>query len=123
MNKFPQKTLFIILLLLFIGVAPRFLFLDTTQKTITEQLSKQLGSQVTVEKMHWVWLPLPHFFFNNTHIISEYSEFSVPKMRIYPNWRIIFNTKLLLGSIHLQSPEIKINEKSFIVFPRSKGRQ
>jgi len=113
MNKFPKKILLIILILLFVGVAPRFLFLDTTQKTITEQLSKQLGSQVTVEKMHWVWLPLPHFFFTNTHIKNEYSEFSVPKMRIYPNWRIIFNTELLLGSIHLQNPEILINEKAF----------
>ena len=113
MNKFPKKTLLILLLLLFIGVAPRFLSLDTTQKTITEQLSSQFGSQVTVEKMHWVWLPLPHFFFTNTNIINEYSEFSVPKMKIYPNWRIIFNTKLLLGSIHLQSPEIQIYEKAF----------
>ena len=104
MNKLPQKILLIILLILFVGVAPRFLFLDKTQKTITEQLSKKMGSQVTVDRMHWVWLPLPHFSFSNTNIINEYSEFSVPKMKIYPNWRIIFNTELLLGSIHLQSP-------------------
>jgi hypothetical protein len=99
-------------LVLFIGVAPRFLFLDKTQQTITNQLSKKLGSQVTVHEMHWIWLPLPHLSFSNTRIINAYSEFSVPKMKIYLNWRAIFNKELILGSIHLVSPEIFINKKA-----------
>ena len=34
-------------------------------------------------------------------------------MKVYPNWRIIFNSELLLGSIHLKNPEIQINEKAY----------
>ena len=112
MKNIPRYIILIGVLVLFIGVAPRFLFLDKTQETITDQLSEKLGSQVTVHEMHWIWLPLPHLSLSNTRIINAYSEFSVPKMKIYPNWRVIFNKELMLGSIHLVSPEIFVNKKA-----------
>jgi hypothetical protein len=113
MKKFSRYIILIAAFILFVGLAPRFLILDTTQETITDQLSEKLGSQVTVQKMHWAWLPLPHLAFSNTRIINKYSEFSVPVMKIYPNWRIIFDKELMLGSIHLENPEIYINKKAF----------
>lgn len=113
MKKFSRYIILIAALILFVGLAPRFLILDTTQEIITDQLSEKLGSQVTVQKMHWAWLPLPHLAFSNTRIINKYSEFSVPVMKIYPNWRIIFDKELMLGSIHLKNPEIYINKKAF----------
>jgi hypothetical protein len=113
MKKFSRYIFLIGALVLFFGLAPRFLVLDKAQKTITEQLSKKLGSPVTVEEIHWAWLPLPHLSFSNTRFINEYSEFSVPEMRIYPNWRLILNHRVMLGSIYLISPEIYINKKAF----------
>jgi hypothetical protein len=113
MKKFSRYIILIAALIFFVGLAPRFLILDTTQEIITDQLSEKLGSQVTVQKMHWAWLPLPHLAFSNTRIINKYSEFSVPVMKIYPNWRIIFDKELMLGSIHLKNPEIYINKKAF----------
>ena len=112
MKNISRYIILIGVLVLFIGVAPRFLFLDTTQQAITDQLSMKLDSQVTVHEMHWIWLPLPHLSLSNTRIINAYSEFSVSQMKIYPNWRIIFNTELMLGSIHLVSPEILINKET-----------
>ncbi len=113
MKKLSRYIILIAALILFVGLAPRFLILDTTRETITDQLSEKLGSQVTVQKMHWAWLPLPHLSFSNTKITNEYSEFSAPVMKIYPNWRIIFDKELMLGSIHLENPEIYINKKVF----------
>ena len=113
MKKFSRYIILICTLILFIGVAPRFLVLDTTQKTITDQLSKKLGSPVTVQKMQWAWLPLPHLSFSNTHIINTYSELSVPTMKLYPNWRIVFGQEAMLARIHLENPEIYINKKAF----------
>ena len=115
MKKISRYIILICALVLFIGLAPRFLVLDTTQKTITDQLSKKLGSPVTVQKMQWAWLPLPHLSFSNTHIISTNSVFSIPKMKLYPNWRIVFGQKVMLGRIHLESPEIYITKKAFKV--------
>ena len=113
MKKISRYILLIGALVLFVGLAPRFLVLDKIQETITEQLSDQLGSQVTVQQMHWAWLPLPHLSFSNTSIVTEFSEFSALKMKIYPNWQIILNHEVTLGSIHLESPEIYINKKAF----------
>jgi len=113
MKKISRYIFLLGALVLFVGLAPRFLVLDKVQETITEQLSKKLGGPVTVRQMQWAWLPLPHLSFSNTRIITEYSEFSAPEMKIYPNWRIILNHKVKLGSIHLESPEIYINKKMF----------
>ena len=70
MKKLSRYIILIAALILFVGLAPRFLILDTTQETITDQLSKKLGSPVTVQKMQWSWLPLPHMSFSNTRIIK-----------------------------------------------------
>ena len=115
MKKISRYIFLIGALVLFIGLAPHFLILDKIQETITEQLSDQLGSPVTVQQMRWAWLPLPHLSFSNTRFSNEYSEFSVPVMKIYPNWRIILNQEVMLGSIHLERPEIHINKKAFQV--------
>ena len=113
MKKLSRYILLIGALVLFLGLAPRFLVLDKIQKTITKQLSDKLGSPVAVGDMRWAWLPLPHLSFSNTRIINEYSEFSAPEMKIYPNWQIILNQEVILGSIHLESPEIHISNKAF----------
>ena len=113
MKKFSRYIFLLAAIILFVGLAPRFLVLDKAQKTITGQLSQKLGSPVTVQEMQWAWLPLPHLSFTNTKFINEYSDFFAPEMKIYPNWRIIFGKGLMLGSIHLENPEIFINKKAF----------
>src|SRR5210317_1847447 len=113
MKKISRYIFLIGALVLFIGLSPRFLALDKAQKTITEQLSKKLGSPVTVQNMHWAWLPFPHLSFTDTKFKNQYSVFSIPEMRIYPNWGKIFNQEVILGSIHLKSPEIFIDKSAF----------
>jgi hypothetical protein len=113
MKKISRYIFLIGALVLFVGLSPRFLALDKAQETITEQLSKKLGSQVTVQNMQWAWLPLPHLSFTDTKFSNEYSVFSVPEMRIYPNWGIIFNQEVILGSIYLENPDIYIDKNAF----------
>ena len=48
MKKFSRYIILIAALILFVGLAPRFLILDTTQETIIDQLNEKLGSQVKV---------------------------------------------------------------------------
>lgn len=103
----------IVFFLLFVGLAPRFLFLEGAQKAITEQLRKSLNSEVTVEKMEWSWLPLPHLSLVNANIINEYSEISLPNINIFPDWRLIFKKTFIPGRIHLENPDIFINQKVF----------
>ena len=113
MKKISRYIFLIGALVIFVGLSPRFLTIDKAQETITEQLSKKLGSQVTVQNMQWAWLPLPHLSFTDTKFSNEYSVFSVPEMRIYPNWGIIFNQEVILGSIHLENPDIYIDKNAF----------
>lgn len=113
MKKFSRYIILISVIVLFIGLAPRFLLLEKTKQAITEQLSIKLGTPISVNKMEWDWFPLPHLSLASTKIANEYSELSVPRMKIYPNWRIIFNKDLLVGSISLENPEIFLNREFF----------
>jgi len=101
----------IVAITLFIGLAPRFLFLAVAQKTVAEQLSKSLRSNITVENMHWSWLPLPHLSLINSHVTNEYYRGSLPHINIYPDWRMIFGKSFTPRKIQLEEPDILINEK------------
>ena len=105
---------FIIVFVFFLGLAPRFFILDEVQKTIADQISKSLGSAVAINKMHWVWLPLPHLTLTNTDIRNDLYELSLPKARIYPNWRIILGDTRKAGRITLDRPTIHINKTAFL---------
>ncbi|MBW2466701.1 MAG: AsmA-like C-terminal domain-containing protein [Deltaproteobacteria bacterium] len=113
MKKISRYIFLLVALVLFIGLLPRFLILDKTKDFLAGQLSEKLGIPIQVHKMEWAWLPLPHLSLSNTNIINEYSEISVPKMRIYPNWRVIINKNLMVGSIRLENPEIFLRRKVF----------
>jgi len=81
---FPRIIFLIIVLIIFIGLAPRFLILEDVQGRFTSQISKSLGSPLTVNKMYWIWLPLPHLTLVNTTITNENYYLSLPRVNIYP---------------------------------------
>ncbi len=111
--------LFFIVFVFFLGLAPRFFNLDEVQKTITDQISKSLESTVAIEKMHWVWLPLPHLTLVNTDIRNPRYTLSLPKAKIYPNWRIILGETRKPGKIILDRPAIHINRTAFLPVNRT----
>ncbi len=105
---------FIIVFVIFLGLAPRFFNLNKVQGTITEQISKSFDSTVVIKNMHWVWLPLPHLTLVNTNIASARYDLSLPTVKIYPNWRLFLGQTRKLGKILLESPEIHINKTAFL---------
>jgi len=115
MKKFSPSIIFlIIVLIIFIGLAPRFLILEDVQKRFTSQISKSLGSPLTVNKMYWIWLPLPHLTLVNTTITNENYYLSLPRVNIYPTWRIIFGETDKPRKIILDNPEIHIHKTAFL---------
>jgi hypothetical protein len=114
MKKNFRNIIFLILVfLLFLGLAPRFLLLDDIQKTITAQVSKSLDSTVAIQKMHWAWLPLPHLVLSNTNITNAHYDLSLPTVKIYPSWRIFLGEIRKPGKIILDRPEIHISKTAF----------
>ncbi len=105
---------FIILFVIFLGLAPRFLILHKVQRTITEQISKNLGSEVAINKMHWAWLPLPHLTLSNTKITNAKYDLALAKVKIYPDWHIIFGEIRKPAKIVLDRPEIFIRKTAFL---------
>ena len=115
MKEVSGKILFfIIVFIFFLGLAPRFIILDKVQETITEHISKSLGSSVTIKKMHWVWLPLPHLTLINTNVTAGHYDLLVPKTQIYPTWRLILGETEKPGKIILDSPRFLINKKDTV---------
>ncbi len=115
MKKIPRNIFFfIIVLVFFLGLAPRLFFFDEVQKTITDHISESLASSVTIKKMHWVWLPLPHLTLINTSLTDTHYDFFLPKVKIYPTWRVILGETRKPGKIVLESPRFHINKRAFL---------
>jgi len=113
-KTFRHILFFIIIFVFFLGLAPRFFNLDEVQETIIEQISKSLDSPVTIKKMHWVWLPLPHLTLVNTIVTNTHYDLSLPKVQIYPSWRTILGEINKPGNIILYRPEIHIKKTAFL---------
>ena len=115
MKKISRNIFFlVIILIVFLGLAPRLLFLDEVQERVTSQISKSLGSSLTIKKMHWVWLPLPHLTLVTTNINNADYYLSLPRVNVYPTWRIIFGKTDKPVKIQLDSPEIRIYKTAFL---------
>jgi hypothetical protein len=105
---------FIIAFIFFLGLAPRIFIFDDVQKTITEQISKNLDSAVSTRQMHWVWLPLPHLTLVNAKITNPRYELSLPKVKIYPSWRVILGEFRHPEKIILERPALHIDKNVFL---------
>jgi hypothetical protein len=122
MKKISRNIfLLIIVLIFFLGLSPRFFILDEVHKTVTEHISRSLDSSVTIKKMHWVWLPLPHLTLVNTNVSDGHYDLFVPKTKIYPTWRLILGETHQPGKIILDSPQFHINKKAYL--PRQKAER
>ncbi len=105
---------FIIAFVFFLGLAPRLFFLDKVRMTISEQISKSLATSVTIKKMHWVWLPLPHLTLTDTSLTDSHYDFFLPKVKVYPTWKFILGETDKPGKIVLNSPRFHINRRAFL---------
>ena len=122
MKKISRNIFFfVIILIFFLGLSPRFFILDEVQETVTEHISRSLDSSVTIKKMHWVWLPLPHLTLVNTNVSDVHYDLFVPKTNIYPTWRLILGETEQPGKIILDSPQFHINKKAYL--PREKAER
>ena len=105
---------FIIFFIFFLGLAPRLFILHKVQETITAQISESLDSAVVIKKMHWVWLPLPHLTLVNTNITNTQYDLSMPKVKIYPNWRLILGDPFMPEKIILDRPQIHLYKSAVL---------
>jgi hypothetical protein len=111
MKKTLQNIfLLIIALVLSLALIPRILVLEGVQQKITEQLSSSLRSSVKINKLHWVWLPLPHLTLTDTRITSEEIDLVLPKTHVYPHWQLLLGKTEKPGRIHLDDPVIHIKK-------------
>lgn len=115
MKKVSRNIFFLsIVFIFFLGLAPYFFVFDKVKQTISEEISSSLDSSVTIEKMHWVWLPLPHLTLINTNITDDHYELFVPKAKIYPSWRLVIGETRQPGKITLDRPQFYINETAYL---------
>ncbi|MDX1775740.1 MAG: hypothetical protein R3297_04105, partial [Desulfobulbales bacterium] len=115
MKKISRNIFFFILIaLLFVSLAPRLFFLDEVQKEITARISTSLDSYVTTEKMHWVWLPLPHLTLISTRLSDDHYNFFLPRVKIYPSWKVMLGRTDKAGKIVLENPSFHINKRAFL---------
>jgi len=115
MKKISRNIFFfIIVFIFFLGLAPRIFIAEKFQDVITKHISESLASSVTIKKMHWVWLPLPHLTLISTNLTDSHYDFFLPKVKIYPTWRIILGETSKPKKIVLDSPKFHINKRAFL---------
>ncbi len=115
MKKISRNIFFFfIVFIFFLGLAPRLFFVDEFHDILTKHISESLASTVTIKKMHWVWLPLPHLTLISTSLTDGYYNFFLPKVKIYPTWRIILGDTHKAKKIVLDSPQFHINKRAFL---------
>jgi len=99
----------VIALAILVVLAPRFLQLEALQNRIVDFLSSRLESRVTIEMIHWDWLPLPHVSLHNTTIANDEATFFLPETRLFPHWKIFFLQLEKAGRIHLLNPQGRLH--------------
>ena len=115
MKKISRNIFFfVIVFIFFLGLAPRLFFVDEFHDIITKHISESLATTVTIKKMHWVWLPLPHLTLISTSLTDSHYDFFLPKIKIYPTWRIILGETHKPKKIVLDSPQFHINKRAFL---------
>ncbi|KPK33197.1 MAG: hypothetical protein AMK70_09615 [Nitrospira bacterium SG8_35_1] len=115
MKKISRNIFFfVIVFIFFLGLAPRLFFVEEFHDILTKHISESLASTVTIKKMHWVWLPLPHLTLISTSLTDGHYDFFLPKVKIYPTWRIILGETHKPKKIVLDSPQFHINKRAFL---------
>ncbi len=109
-KTFRNIFLLLAVLAVIIGLAPRLLVLEQVHQKITAQLSTSLDSSVTIKKLNWEWLPLPHMLITDTRISNDYIELTLPKTRVYPHWSLLLGKTRKPGRVTLLSPAIHIKK-------------
>lgn len=113
-KAFVVLVFFFIAFIFFLGVAPRLFQLNKVREKVTTLLSSSLDSTVSVQEMHWIWLPLPHLSLVNAKISSTHFDAAVPRLGIYPHWRIILGEIHLPEKITLKNPDIHVYSTAYL---------
>ena len=88
--------------------APKLLTVNQVQSELVRQLELAMGADISMKEMRWRWAPLPHLTLFQAAIKNDSFVISLPKTRIYPNWKTLLHGTVSVGRLYLQSPKVTI---------------
>ncbi len=116
-KKFLQFTAFILGGILILMTAFHFWFINHAEQLVEDMVSSQSkgGLKLKVEKFKFNWfsykmeLRKANFYSTDTSAATSY-QFSVPriKIRVKEIFPLVFEKKILIDSLHLLNPDIKV---------------
>lgn len=121
MNK--RKIVLILLLLLLLAgggvmlLVPHLLRQEAVRDEIAGQLSSRLGSEVTVDRLHWSWLPMPHLVVRQMEVEYPHLRISMPELHVYPSWSALFGLSSSPARLLLRQPRIIIDPAALTAPP------
>lgn len=109
MNKSTKKIVVLFLaLIVLVGLAPRFIQLETLQSEIVLRLKQELNTELIVDDIRWDWLPIPHLVLSKVQADNNQLKLAAQEINLYPHWRVLTGDLTRLGKILLKEPDIRI---------------
>ena len=114
------KVILVVVLTLLVGLmalVPRLLQMDRIREQVVEQVNRELGGAITLGRLEWHWLPLPHLAVYETHFENDDLALSLPEGSIYPKWWTVFGEQVQVAKVLLEQPEIAIKRLPLAMQP------
>jgi hypothetical protein len=110
--KLTVKLFFCILLALvaLVLIVPQMMELDKIKKQVVSRVEQQLESKISIGKIKWEWLPLPHVTLLASELDNDDYTIVLPVAQIYPGWRSLLSREVDVTDVHLQDPEVTIKQ-------------
>lgn len=105
-NKRKAALLCLLVLTVCVYFAPKLLTVKQVQLKLINQVELAMGADISMEKIRWRWGPLPHLTLFHSTIKNDAFEITLPKTRIYPNWKSLLSGKVIIGRLYFQSPQV-----------------
>ncbi len=109
--KLPAKILLVIFALVAIAVviAPRLINLEAVKKSIRDQVSHEIGSQIKFRSLDLSFLPRPHLVIRKVELeIPKSFTIRIHRMKVYPNIRSLFGGRIKIDRIALEYAEYQM---------------
>lgn len=119
-----RKIILILLAALFFLVGgvmlliPYLLRQEAVQDEIAHQLSSRLGSEITVDRLQWRWLPMPHLMAREMTVEYPHLRIRMPEIHVYPSWLALFGLSSTPARILLRQPHITIDPDALAALDR-----
>ncbi|MFU8818785.1 MAG: AsmA-like C-terminal domain-containing protein [Desulfurivibrio sp.] len=86
---------------------------ESMVESAARQLGERLGSEIDLDSLELVWLPLPHLLVKGIELEHPRARLLLGEAHIYPRWRSLGQLRIEMGQVILEDPHLFIDPADF----------